>query len=303
MYIKDYIKSYFCNRKFSFSQNMSKLVSFEKSNFNSKIVVNGGCYGYALFFIKQYESNSISLSQFYKYFEDELKSKETIHEVYFWMHIQNYICDIRANRVFDSKKFIDNRNLFSLNQEEKNKENEICSYNVLRNYLEYNELNWKYNGTIFQINNAQKSFDLMIEIFDKVNNKTKNISLCFMVSILFNDFSFISKKNNESAHKLSIIFEIKNSTTTIIFFDPNEGLYEFSAMNKNELIRKFNCFYLSIMKFIYSINSVSFEVLTLGFRSRELGKRKVNRPNMYKSVDERLNELNRKSMELFGKIK
>ena len=91
------------------------------------------------------------------------------------MHIQNYICDIRANRVFDSKKFIDNRNLFSLNQEEKNKENEICSYNVLRNYLEYNELNWKYNGTIFQINNAQKSFDLMIEIFDKVNNKTKNI--------------------------------------------------------------------------------------------------------------------------------
>ena len=170
MYIKDYIKSYFCNRKFSFSQNMSKLVSFEKSNFNSKIVVNGGCYGYALFFIKQYESNSISLSQFYKYFEDELNSKETIHEVYFWMHIQNYICDIRANRVFDSKKFIDNRNLFSLNQEEKNKENEICSYNVLRNYLEYNELNWKYNGTIFQINNAQKSFDLMIEIFDKVNN-------------------------------------------------------------------------------------------------------------------------------------
>ncbi|MBX9838142.1 MAG: hypothetical protein K2X69_07465 [Silvanigrellaceae bacterium] len=255
-------------------------------------------------FIKHYENKNLCLPDFYKQIEYNLKkSKETIHEVYFWMHIQHFIWEIYTNGVFDKKKLIDNINLFLLNKDEKPKGNEICSYNVLRNYIENNELNWKYNGTIAEINNAHESFNKMIDIFNKVKNKSQNISLCFMMSILFHEILFGIKMKEESGHKISIIFEIKNSNTTIIFFDPNEGLYEFNSFNINELIRNFKSFYISIMKFIYCIKSISCEVLTLGFRARELGKIKLIRPKKYNSLEQRLDDLTRKTNELFGAMK
>jgi hypothetical protein len=57
------------------------------------------------------------------------------------------------------------------------------------------------------------------------------------------------------------------------------------------------------MKFIYCIKSISCEVLTLGFRARELGKIKLIRPKKYNSLEQRLDDLTRKTNELFGAMK
>lgn len=258
MSIFSYVTANFNKKKVSFSDINHTIKDFEKKNFQSKLVRNGACIGIVLVLLKLYEDyydkNSMN---FYSTINSLLKEdKKIIHEIYFLMQMQNYIADnLNKNNDIGDKILYYHDYL-----QARSKDNSVkLSYYLTQYYISAIKLNWVFIKFSQQLNNLNELYEEISNVFINYKEAYSDISLCFSISLLFKDFCFLSQKLIR-AHKISIILNIKNQQSTLIFIDPNEGIFEFSLGYSNDL-RGFKSFFYSAIRLNYSLQNCNFELL------------------------------------------
>ncbi len=258
MSVFSYVTANFNKKKLSFSGINNAIKDFEKKNFTNQLVKNGACIGIVLVLLKLYEEYSNKDSNnFYVTINNLFKeNKKIMHDIYFIMQMQNYIADsLNESNDIGDKILYFNQYIIAKNKDKSTK----LSYYLTQYYINAVKLNWVFIKFSQQLNS-------MPELYSEINNNFltykevyNNISLCFSISILFKDFCFLSQKHIR-AHKISIIINIKNQQTTLLFIDPNEGLFEFPLGYSSDL-RMFKSFFYSAIRLNYSIQSCNFELL------------------------------------------